>query len=48
MKIILESLGTYITPEARFNRLDMHFENIWTQMALELKFKRSQICIFRV
>jgi hypothetical protein len=30
MKIILWSLGTYITLEAKFNRLDMHFEIIWT------------------
>jgi hypothetical protein len=30
MKIILESLGTYTTLEAKFKRLDMHFESIGT------------------
>jgi hypothetical protein len=30
MKIILESLGTYITLDAKFKMLDMHFESTGT------------------
>jgi hypothetical protein len=30
MKMIFESLGTYITLEAKFKRLDMYFESIET------------------